>query len=441
MSAQSISEVANYKGKEVTLKGWVYNKTKKGRLIFILIRDGTGIIQGVVFKPDVSDEVFERCNALTQESSIIVKGKIREEQRAPGGFEIYIEDLEIVHLSAPYPISPKEHGISFLLDHRHLWIRSKRQHAILRVRSEVIRAIHEFFAEKGFTQIDAPILTPTACEGTTNLFGAKYFEETAYLTQSGQLYMEAACAAFGKVYCFGPTFRAEKSKTRRHLTEFWMVEPEVAFAELDDIIGLAEELLTFIVNRILERGEEELKTLGRDKMPLLKVKPPFPRISYKEAIAIIKEEYNRTKEPHLRRELEIEYGEDFGGRHETVVANHFEKPVIIERYPASCKAFYMKPDPKDSTLVLCFDIFAPEGYGEVVGGSQRIDDLDLLERKLDEFNLPRKAFNWYLDLRRYGSFPHSGFGLGLERTIAWICGVEHVRECIPFPRTIYRLYP
>jgi asparaginyl-tRNA synthetase len=440
MRAQ-ISEIANYKGKEVTLKGWVYNKTKKGKLIFILIRDGTGIIQGVVFKPEVSEEIFERCSALTQESSIIVKGKVREERRAPGGFELCIEDLEIVHLSDTYPISPKEHGVSFLLDHRHLWIRSKRQHAILRVRSEVIRAIHDFFEERGFVQIDAPILTPTACEGTTNLFGTEYFDQTAYLTQSGQLYMEAACAAFGKVYCFGPTFRAEKSKTRRHLTEFWMVEPEVAFAELDDIIGLAEELLTYVVDRILRQKEEELSVLGRDKAPLLEVKPPFPRISYREAIEIIEEEYKRIREPQLKKELEIRYGEDFGGFHETVVAKHFTKPVVIERYPASCKAFYMKPDPKDPTLVLCFDIFAPEGYGEVIGGSQRIDDLGVLECKLEEFNLPKEAFDWYLDLRRYGSFPHGGFGLGLERTIAWICGVEHVRECIPFPRMIYRLHP
>jgi asparaginyl-tRNA synthetase len=432
-----IKDLKDYIGKEILLKGWLYNKTHKGKLYFLLIRDGTGIVQAVVYKNDVSDEVFEECAKLTQESSLMLIGRVRDDARAPGGCEVSVSDLKILHGSSEYPITPKEHGIDFLLDHRHLWLRSRKQHAILRIRHQITRSIRDFFDENDFTLIDAPIFTPSACEGTTTLFETKYFDQSAYLTQSGQLYMEAACAAFGKVYCFGPTFRAEKSKTRRHLTEFWMVEPEVAFAQLDDVIQLAQDLILRIVEDVLNYRRQELEVLERDLYPLEKIKAPFPQITYDEALKLLKEKAQEAGD----ETLVVKWGDDFGGHQETVLSENYERPLIITRYPAQCKAFYMEPDPTDSKLVLCFDLFAPEGYGEIIGGAQRIEDFELLVQRVREHNLPEDAFSWYLDLRRYGSFPHAGFGLGIERTVAWICGLKHIREAIPFPRTIYRLTP
>ncbi len=425
-----ISNIGEYEGQEVTLRGWVYNKRSSGKIQFILIRDGTGIIQGVVFKGDVTPETFALADSLTQESSIVATGKVREDKRAPGGYELSIGDLQLVHRALDYPIAPKEHGVDFLMSHRHLWLRSSQQHAILRVRAEIINACRDYLDERGFTLIDAPILTPAACEGTTTLFETDYFGDKAYLSQSGQLYMEAAAMAFGRVYCFGPTFRAEKSKTRRHLMEFWMIEPEMAFADLDEDMRVQEEFVSYVVQRVLSKRQQELEMLQRDTTRLKKVEPPFPRISYDEAIAILR-----------KNGAEIEWGGDFGAPDETILAEQFEKPVFVHRYPTQSKAFYMKPDPERPEVALCADLLAPEGYGEIIGGGQRMDDLEMLEKKIVEHNLPKEAYEWYLDLRRYGSVPHAGFGMGIERTVAWICGLDHVRETIPFARMLYRIYP
>jgi len=382
-------------------------------------------------KGESPDELFDRFDQLTQESSIIVRGAVRSDDRAPGGYELTLHDLQIIQIANDYPITPKEHGIEFLMDHRHLWLRSSKQHAILRIRHEIIRAIREFFDQRGFTLVDAPIFTPAACEGTTTLFETEYFDlGKAYLTQSGQLYAEAAAMALGKVYCFGPTFRAEKSKTRRHLTEFWMVEPEVAFNDLNADMELAEEFLEHIVSSVLKNRERELRVLERDTRPLQNVKKPLPRITYDEAVEILH-----------KNGINFEWGNDFGGTDETVISQQFDRPVMVHHYPAKVKAFYMKRDPENPELALAVDVLAPEGYGEIIGGSQREDDYETLLKRLEEYNLPREPFEWYLDLRRYGTVPHSGFGLGVERTVAWICGLDHIRETIPFPRTIYRLTP
>jgi|Deesub1362A_J573_1020465.scaffolds.fasta_scaffold00058_23 asparaginyl-tRNA synthetase len=425
-----IEDIAKYVGEKVELRGWVYNKRSSGRVRFLLIRDGTGILQCTIFSPEKEHPLFDKFEELTQESSLIVRGKVKEDKRAPGGYELEVEDIEIIHIAKDYPITPKPHGVSFLMDHRHLWLRSVRQHAILQIRAEVIRAIRDFFDGRGFRLMDTPILTPSACEGTTTLFETKYFDEKAYLSQSGQLYNEATAMAFGKVYCFGPTFRAEKSKTRRHLLEFWMVEPEVAFATLNDIIELAEDLVVYIVSRVLDKRKKELETLNRDTKPLEKIAKPFPRITYKDAIKILKE-----------KGFKIEFGDDFGAPEETILSNSFEKPVCVTRYPLKVKAFYMQPDPENPDLALCVDMLAPEGYGEIIGGGQRIHDYDLLLQKIKEHNLPIENYQWYLDLRKYGSVPHAGFGLGIERTVAWICKIDHIRETIPFPRMLYRMYP
>jgi len=425
-----ISDVSKHADQEVKIHGWLYNKRSSGKLWFLQVRDGSGIIQAVVFKGDVSEEIFQRCEKLTQESSIVVTGKVSEDKRAPSGFELQMKDIQIMHLAEEYPISPKEHGSTFLMDHRHLWLRSSKQNAILKIRHEVVRACRDFFDSQGFVLIDAPIFTPNACEGTTTLFETEYFGSKAYLTQSGQLYMEAGAMAFGKVYCFGPTFRAEKSKTRRHLTEFWMIEPEVAFLDLDGDMDLAEDFIIYIVQRVLENRRAELELIGRDVAPLQKVTKPFPRISYDEAVAILK-----------KRNIEFEYGCDFGAPDETIISGEFDKPLLVHRYPAQIKAFYMKNDPEQPDKALCVDMLAPEGYGEIIGGGQREDDLETLEKKIKEHDLPKEAFEWFLDLRRYGSVPHSGFGLGIERAVTWICGLNHLRETIPFPRLMNRLNP
>ncbi|HVB96637.1 MAG TPA: asparagine--tRNA ligase [Chloroflexota bacterium] len=425
-----ISDIGAHEGEEVTLKGWLYNKRSSGKLHFLLVRDGTGTIQAVMFKGDVDLEAFEAAGRLTQESSIIVTGKVRADSRAPSGYELAVSSIETVQLAVDYPISLKDHGVDFLMDHRHLWLRSNRQNAILRIRSTIIGAIRNFFDEQGFTLVDSPILTPSACEGTTTLFETSYFEEKAYLSQSGQLYLEAAAMALGKVYCFGPAFRAEKSKTRRHLIEFWIVEPEVAYFEHEDNLRLQENLISHVVQTVLETRRPELAVLERDITKLENIQPPFPRITYDRAIEILRE-----------NGVEKSWGDDFGAPDETKLANLYDRPLIVEHYPTSIKAFYMQPAPDRPDVVLCDDMLAPEGYGEIIGGSQRIHDLALLEQRLDEHKLPRDAYEWYLDLRRYGSVPHSGFGLGIERTVAWICGLEHVRETIPFPRMLYRLYP
>ncbi|TDJ01846.1 MAG: asparagine--tRNA ligase [Caldithrix sp.] len=425
-----ISDISKHADQEVKIQGWLYNKRSSGKLWFLQVRDGSGIIQAVVFKGDVSEEIFQRCEKLTQESSIVVTGKVSEDKRAPSGFELQMKDIQIMHLAEEYPISPKEHGSTFLMDHRHLWLRSSKQNAILKIRHEVVRACREFFDSQGFVLIDAPIFTPNACEGTTTLFETDYFGSKAYLTQSGQLYMEAGAMAFGKVYCFGPTFRAEKSKTRRHLTEFWMIEPEVAFLDLDGDMDLAEDFIIYIVQRVLENRRAELELIERDIAPLQKVTKPFPRISYDEAVAILK-----------KKNIEFEYGSDFGAPDETVISGEFDKPLLVHRYPARIKAFYMKSDPEQPDKALCVDMLAPEGYGEIIGGGQREDDLETLEKKIKEHDLPKEAFEWFLDLRRYGSVPHSGFGLGIERAVTWICGLNHLRETIPFPRLMNRLNP
>src|SRR5437016_2506895 len=435
----TISNIGKHEGQIVTIRGWLYNLRESGKLLFPQFRDGSGVIQGVVPKSAVAPEVFDAIKGLTQESSVVVEGKVRADKRAPGGYELDVTDVQVVQRvpeNDPYPISLKEHGVEFLMEHRHLWVRSTRQAAILRVRAEIIKAARDFFDERGFTLTDPPILTPAACEGTTTLFEVDYFDEQAYLTQSGQLYIEATAMALGKVYSFGPTFRAEKSKTRRHLTEFWMVEPEVAYAQLDDIMELAENFISFIVQRCLKNRRAELETIGRDSAKLEKVTPPFPRLSYDDAVKML-------QEGHAKGALEqkFEWGGDFGSPDETYISSQFEKPVMIHRYPTAIKAFYMEPDPNRPELALCLDVLAPEGYGEIIGGSQRIGSYEELRQRIHEHGLPEEAFKWYLDLRKYGGVPHSGFGMGVERAVAWMCGLEHVRETIAFPRMLHRLYP
>jgi len=433
MTVITIEQVGKYDGQEVTIRGWLYNLRESGKLLFPIFRDGTGIIQGVCALKE-NPEAFAALKGLTQESSVIVTGKIRAEQRAPGGYEMGVSKVDVVQRvpeSTPFPIQLKEHGVDFLLDHRHLWMRTPRQAAILRIRAEAERAAREFMDSQGYTLTDAPMFTPAACEGTSTLFEVNYIDDKkAYLTQSGQLYIEATAMALGKVYTFGPTFRAEKSKTRRHLTEFWMLEPEAAYVELDEVMTLGEGLVSAIVQSVLKKKARELETLKRDTTKLQNVKPPFPRISYEDAIKVLQKHGNPAK-----------FGDDIGGDEETIISNEFDRPVLVHRYPAAIKAFYMQPDAERPDLALAFAMLAPEGYGEIIGGSQRIHDYDLLVKRLREHNLPEDAFRWYLDLRRYGSVPHSGFGMGLERTVAWICGAEHIREVIPFPRMLYRVYP
>ena len=430
MTAVAIDGIGGHLGQEIEIRGWVYNLRSSGSIHFVLLRDGTGILQAVAVRQDLPSDVFEAVGALTQESSVIVAGVAREDRRAPGGYELSLRRLTVVQTAEAYPIAPKEHGVEFLMDHRHLWLRSSRPRAIMRVRAEVERAICDYLDDHGYVRMDTPILTPSACEGTTTLFETPYFERRAYLTQSGQLYNEANAAALGRVYCFGPTFRAEKSKTRRHLTEFWMIEPEAAFLDLEGCMALEEEMVAHVVQRVLDRRRQELLTLERDLAPLERVRPPFPRLSYDEAAERLRE-----------RGHPVRWGDDFGGDEETVISKLHDRPVFIHRYPAECKAFYMRPDPARPEVVLGADLLASEGYGEIIGGGERIYDPGLLEQRLREANLPRAEYEWYLDLRRYGSVPHSGFGIGIERTVAWICGLEHVRETIPYPRLINRLYP
>jgi len=426
----TISQLREYEGRTVTLRGWLANKRSSGKLGFLQVRDGTGYVQAVISRKEVSEEAWEAVKEVTQESTVRVTGIARADERAPGGVEIQATDLSIEDLTEDFPITNKEHGTAFLMEHRHLWLRSRRQRAAIRVRSEVCQAIRDFYYERDFVLIDSPILTPNACEGTSTLFQTDYFGDPAYLSQSGQLYLEPAAAAHGKVYCFGPTFRAEKSKTRRHLMEFWMVEPEVAFLEFDGLSQLAEEFLCYLVGRVLERCEEELKTLERDVSLLEKVLPPFPEITYREAIEKLSE-----------GGFKASFGDDFGAEEETFLASQYDRPLMITRFPTSIKAFYMQPDPQDPEVVLGLDIIAPEGYGEIIGGSQRIHDHELLLRRVEEHQLPREAFQWYLDVRRYGTFPHSGFGMGIERFVGWMTGVKHLRETIPYPRLLYRIYP
>lgn len=430
----SIADAGKHVGETVTIPGWLYNLRRSGKIVFPQLRDGTGIIQCVGVKNNLPEETFETLKNLTQESSLMVTGAIRAEPRAHGGYELDIASAEIVQRvseETPYPITPKDHGIDFLMDHRHLWLRSRRQHAILRIRHEVVKGIRDYFDSHGFLLVDTPIFTPAACEGTSTLFGVQYFEdEMVYLTQSGQLYNEADAAAFGKVYCFGPTFRAEKSKTRRHLTEFWMVEPEMAYATLEDAKQVAEEMVCFIVGRVLENRREELKVLERDVTKLESVKTPFPRMSYDDAVKKLQ-----------AKGSEIQWGGDFGNTDETLITEDLDRPLMVDRYPTEVKAFYFQPDDQRPELALGVDVLAPEGYGEIIGGGQRIHDLDLLLKRLEEHKLPREAFEWYLDLRRFGSVPHAGFGMGVERFVAWMCGTEHIRETIPYPRMLYRTRP
>ncbi|HVW11863.1 MAG TPA: asparagine--tRNA ligase [Bryobacteraceae bacterium] len=430
----TISEAAHYVDQTVEIPGWLYNIRKSGKIVFPILRDGTGLMQCVALKTSLPEDVFEELKHLTQESSLIVRGRIRAEARAPGGYEMDVESVDIlqkVSEADPYPITPKEHGVDFLMDHRHLWLRSQRQHAIIRVRHEIIRAVRDYFDNHGFTLVDTPIFTPAACEGTTTLFEVNYFDdEKAYLSQSGQLYSEATAMAFGKVYCFGPTFRAEKSKTRRHLTEFWMVEPEMAYADLEEVKRVAEEMVVYVVGRVLENKREELKVLERDTAKLEQVKAPFPRLSYDDAVKNLQQHGS-----------EIQWGSDFGGGDETILTQQFDRPIMVDRFPMAIKAFYMQPDPDRPEVAMGVDVLAPEGYGEIIGGGQRIHDPELLLRRIDEHGLPREAFNWYIDLRKYGTVPHGGFGMGIERCVAWICGLEHVRETIAFPRMLYRLRP
>src|SRR5437588_4496002 len=431
MPISDVKDIARYAGQEATVRGWLRHKRVGGKIAFLVVRDGTGDIQAVVSKVAVGDEAFELTSRLTQESSLVLTGSVQSDARSPGGHELHINRLEVLHLvPEEFPIQPKEHGTGFLMEHRHLWIRSHRQQAILRIRHELIRACRNFFDDRGFFLVDTPIFTPNACEGTTTLFETDYFGQTAYLTQSGQLYNEATAAAFGKVYCFGPTFRAEKSKTRRHLMEFWMIEPEVAYAELQDMMALAEEFLIVIVRSVLKLRREELKVLERDVSKLEAIAAPFPRITYQEAVERLQECGNP-----------IQPGDDFGGDEETILSKEFDRPVIIHRYPAAIKAFYMQPDAEHPGLALCMDVLAPEGYGEIIGGGQRIHDRQVLESRLTAHRLSEDAFKWYLDLRTFGSVPHAGFGMGIERAVAWICGLEHVRETIPFPRMLYKIYP
>jgi asparaginyl-tRNA synthetase len=435
----TIATLGRHEGQSVTLRGWLYNLRESGKLLFPIFRDGTGTVQGVAHVKSVPPQVFESLKNLTQESSVIVTGKVRADKRAPGGFELDVEDLQVIQRvpeSDPYPITLKEHGVDFLMERRHLWIRTPRQSAILRIRAEIMRAAAEYFDSNGFIRTDPPILTPAACEGTSTLFPVDYFGDPAYLTQSGQLYIESTALALGKVYSFGPTFRAEKSKTRRHLTEFWMIEPEVAYCDLDGLMQLAENFISHIVQSVLKNRASELEVIGRDVAKLQSVLPPFPRLRYDEAAKML-------NEAHAKGELEqpFEYGNDFGSPDETWLSSQFDRPVMVHRYPAAVKAFYMEPDPDDPTFALCVDVLAPEGYGEVIGGSQRVASYDLLKSRIEQHNLPLEAFQWYLDLRRYGSVPHAGFGMGIERLVAWVCGLDHVRETIPFARTLHRIYP
>jgi len=433
----TIADIARHDGRVVTLAGWVAHKTEKGRLVFIRLRDGSGTIQCVVFKKNVSEEVFAAAQRLTLESSCRITGTVRADERAPGGYEIDVSGIEIVQIGQEYPITPKEHGIEFLMAHRHLWVRSAKQHALLRIRAEVIAAAQEWLNDQGFVRFDTPILTPVAAEGTSNLFATEYFDlGKAYLAQTGQLYVEAGMMSFGKVYCFGPTFRAEKSKTRRHLTEFWMIEPELAFGSHEDNMVLQENFIGAIVRRCLQRRAADLDVLERDRTVLERCVPPFPRITYDDALALIAEKHGEVEGC-----TPLEWGDDLGAPHETLIASQFDKPVFVERYPAAIKAFYMEPDPQRPEVVLCDDLLAPEGYGEIIGGSQRIHDVDLLERRIREHGLDVEDYQWYLDLRRYGSVPHSGFGMGIERMTAWVAGTHHIRETIPFPRMLYRIYP
>jgi asparaginyl-tRNA synthetase len=426
-----IEDIPKHEGQSVTIKGWLAGRRSSGKIHFLQVRDGSGFIQAVMSKAAVGEEVFRRADHLSQESAVIVTGSARADSRAPGGYEIDATGLEVVTEAHDFPITPKEHGVDYLMDRRHLWIRSARQQAILRVRHEVIDAVRDYFNSRGFILADTPVFTPSACEGTTTLFPVQYFDEqTAYLTQSGQLYNEANAMALGRVYCFGPTFRAEKSKTRRHLTEFWMVEPEVAYATLDDIIELAEGLVVEVVARALDKRKRELATLERDTSKLEAVQRPFPRISYDDAATLLKE-----------KGLPFEWGGDFGSPDETAISEKFDRPVAVHGFPSAIKAFYMQPDPSRPEVSRSVDFLAPEGYGEIIGGGQRIDDYELLVKRIEEHQLPKEAFEWYLDLRRYGSVPHSGFGMGIERVVAWICGLEHLREAIPYPRMLYRLYP
>ena len=426
-----IEDIGKHTGEEVTIKGWLHNRRSSGKIHFLTVRDGSGFIQAVMSKAAVGEEAFKTADHLSQESAVVVTGMARADARAKGGYEVDVKQLDVVSPAHEYPITPKEHGVDYLLDRRHLWIRTERQQAILRVRHEIINAVRDFFNERGFILADTPIFTPAACEGTTTLFPAQYFDDqTAYLTQSGQLYNEANAMALGRVYCFGPTFRAEKSKTRRHLTEFWMVEPEMAYADLNDVMNLAEDLVVSIVARVLDTRRHELTVLERDLSKLEAVQKPFPRISYDEAVKTLQS-----------KGLPIEWGGDFGGPDETALSEQYDRPVMVHRYPAAIKAFYMRPDPERADLALGVDVLAPEGYGEIIGGGERLADLDLLLARIKEHNLPQEAFEWYLDLRRYGSVPHGGFGMGIERVVAWICKLEHVRETIPYPRMLYRLYP
>ncbi len=427
----TVEHLSEHVGRTVTLRGWIYHKSSKGKLHFVQLRDGSGMCQCVLFAKAVPAELFDAVGAAGQESSLSLSGEVRADERAPGGFELSVTDGAVHQKVEGFPITPKEHGADFLLERRHLWLRSKKQWAVMRVRDAVITAMRRFLDERDFVCIDSPVFTPNACEGTSTLFSVDYFDRKAFLTQSGQLYAEAAAMALGKVYCFGPTFRAEKSKTRRHLTEFWMLEPEVAYATLEDIQVLAEDMLVYVVRQVLERRRSELVTLERDLAKLEAIEAPFPRLTYDEAAAILAE----------HPESEFRYGDDFGAPDETILSNRYDRPVMVTRYPAEVKAFYMKRDPADPTKALCVDVLGPEGVGEIIGGSQREDDLGALEERIAEHGLPPEPFEWYLDLRRYGSVPHAGFGIGLERTVGWIAGVEHVRECIPFPRTIYRIEP
>lgn len=426
----SVRRLKEWAGQEVELNGWLANKRSSGKIAFLQVRDGTGMVQAVASQGDLSPEAWADVERVTQESTIWLQGLVKEDRRAPGGVEIQLTDFALRSLADEYPITPKEHGVAFLMAHRHLWLRSNRQRAALQVRSEICQAIRDFFYQRDFVLIDSPILTPAACEGTSTLFETEYFGDKAYLSQSGQLYLEPAAAALGRVYCFGPTFRAEKSKTRRHLTEFWMVEPEVAFLEFDGLQELAEAFVCYLVERVLERCPEELRVLERDTGPLERVAPPFPRITYGEAIELLQQEG-----------MDISWGSDFGGDEETALASRFDRPVMVTHFPAGIKAFYMQPAPDNPELVLGLDVLAPEGYGEIIGGSQRIHDHDLLLQRIQQHNLPLEAFQWYLDLRKYGTFPHSGFGMGIERFVAWMCGLTHVRETIPYPRMLYKIYP
>ncbi len=428
MTPTLIKNLSRHVGDEVEIRGWLFNRRSSGKIAFLIVRDGSGVVQGVLLKSN--EAAFAAAETLTQESSLILRGTVRAEPRATGGFEIDVTQVQPVSIAAEYPISLKEHGVEFLAERRHLWIRTPKQAAILRIRAEIEFALREFFYRNDFVLADAPIITPAACEGTTNLFEIDYHGDKGYLSQSGQLYNEATAAALGRIYCFGPTFRAEKSKTRRHLLEFWMIEAEAAYFDVDDNMRLQEDMVMYVIERVLERCRNELKLLERDISKLESVKKPFPRISYTDAVALL----NKAGEA-------FEWGDDFGAPHETVIGNHFDSPVFVHRYPTAIKAFYMKPDPTDEKVVLGADLLAPEGYGEIIGGGQRIDDLALLEQRLEEHKLPREAFEWYLDLRRYGSVPHSGFGLGIERTVAWICGLDHIRESIPFPRLLHKMYP